>query len=119
MAPPTMTPMLQPRQPMMSSTGAAAGSTSAPSATTARPMMAPTGQSASSAMLKVGALPGGARSRVQQPRDAEALYALGEAYCAKNLKNICMSYMYMAISSAQSAGNASLVKQIKASLGTQ
>ena len=82
--------------------------------------MAPTGQSATSAMLRAGVLPGGGRRRVQQmPQDAQALYALGKAYCGKNLKDVCASYMYMALSSAQSAGNASLVKQIKASLGTQ
>ncbi|HEV2615718.1 MAG TPA: hypothetical protein VGU63_03805, partial [Candidatus Acidoferrales bacterium] len=51
--------------------------------------------------------------------DAPALYALGEAYCAKNLKNACLSYMYVALSSARNTGNAALATQIKTSLAAQ
>jgi hypothetical protein len=82
-------------------------------------MTAPTSQSARSSATRIGTLPSASRiSRVQQrPPDAQALYALGKAYCGKNLKNLCGSYMYMALSSAQSSGDTSLVKQIKASLG--
>lgn len=71
---------------------------------------------------KTGVLPRGAShiGRLQQkPLDAQALFTLGKAYCGKNLKNVCESYMYMALSSAQSSGNTALVKQIKASLGTK
>jgi hypothetical protein len=92
------------------------------SATAARPMLAPAGQQAPVVVPKVGMLQSGANriSRVQQmPQDAQALYTLGKAYCGKNLKDICASYLYMALSSAQSSGNTSLVKQIKASLGAQ
>ncbi len=116
------TPMLQPGQPMMSSTGASAASTVPPSPTAARPMMAPAAPSAPSVMPKIGVLPGSASriGRVQRkPQDAQALFMLGKAYCGKNLKDICASYMYMALSSAQRSGNMSLVKQIKASLGTK
>ncbi len=83
--------------------------------------MSPTRQPSSSVTPKVGVLPAGANriGRVPLRPDAGALFTLGKVYCGKNLKDICASYMYMALSSAQSAGNTSLVKQIKASLGTK
>lgn len=115
------TPMLQPGQPMMSSTGAADAPKTAPPVTGAKPMITATG-SVPTTSPKTGVLPRGAShiGRLQQkPLDAQALFTLGKAYCGKNLKNVCESYMYMALSSAQSSGNTALVKQIKASLGTK
>jgi hypothetical protein len=55
----------------------------------------------------------------QKPHDAQALYALGKAYCASNLKSTGVSYMYMALQLAEQAGNTPLTAQIKTSLAEQ
>lgn len=55
----------------------------------------------------------------QKPHDAQALYALGQAYCASRLRSAGVSYMYMALLLAQQAGNVPLASQIKASLAAQ
>jgi hypothetical protein len=55
----------------------------------------------------------------QKPHDPQALYALGKAYCASNLKNTGVSYMYMALLLAEQAGNVQLTAQIKTSLAEQ
>jgi len=70
-------------------------------------------------------LPGGAAlaaaiKQVQQrPHDAQALYALGKAYCTSKLKNAGVSDMYMALQLAQQAHNTALAAQIKSSLAAQ
>jgi len=61
----------------------------------------------------------GVKQLQQRPHDAQALYALGEAYCASNLRNTGVSYMYMALLLAEQAGNAPLAAQIKTSLAQQ
>ena len=55
----------------------------------------------------------------QKPHDAQSLYVLGKAYCASNLKNTGVSYMYMALLLAEQAGNVPLTGQIKTSLAEQ
>lgn len=55
----------------------------------------------------------------QRPHDAQALYALGKAYCASRLTNTGVSYMYMALLLAEQARNAPLASLIKTSLAEQ
>jgi len=55
----------------------------------------------------------------QRPHDAQALYALGKAYCASQLKNAGVSDMYMALQLAEQAGNTALATQIKSSLAAE
>lgn len=121
-------PMLQPGHPMMSSTGSAAARPLAQSATAAKLTVAPTETPASrtvSPVRSASPMPGAANvssaiKEVQQkPHDAQALFALGKAYCASRLKDTGVSYMYMALLVAEQAGNASLTSQIKNSLAEQ
>ena len=123
------TSMLQPGRPMMSSTGPAAAQPLTQSATGTRrtiaPMSVPTSRMAPSVRSSVVASAAAANlnaaiSQVQQqPRDAQALYALGKAYCASHLKDTGVSYMYMALLLAEQAHDATLVSQIKTSLAGQ
>ncbi len=53
------------------------------------------------------------------PGDAQALYSLGQAYCAKRLTSTCVSLMYMGLLQAQKAGNSQLITQISNSLAQQ
>jgi hypothetical protein len=53
------------------------------------------------------------------PGDAQALYSLGQAYCAKRLTSTCVSLMYMGLLQAQKAGNSQLITQISNSLTQQ
>ena len=121
-------PMLQPGQPMMSSTPSAAARSLAPPSAATSPAVAsgsaPTSRMISSAK-RVEVLPGAANlasaiKEVQQrPHDAQALYALGKAYCASKLKNAGVSDMYMALQLAEQAHNTALATQIKSSLAAQ
>jgi hypothetical protein len=92
-------PLLQPGRTMMSSTGAS----TAPPATTASPAN----------------LDAAIKEAQQKPHDAQALYALGKAYCANNQRNTGLRYLNMALRLAEQAGNAPLTAQIKASLAQQ
>lgn len=126
---PTMSaasPMLQPEHTMMSSTGAAA--TPPQPTTTARLAVTPAKAPTSRTVLPVrpvAPLPGAANLKAaingaqQKPHDPQALYALGQAYCASRLSDTGVSYMYMALLLAQNAGNAPLAAQIKTSLAGQ
>jgi hypothetical protein len=95
------------------------------SATAARlstaPINAPTSRMAPS--VRSAAPPPGAanveaamKQVEQKPGDAQALYALGKAYCASGVRDTGVSYMYMALLLAENADNASLAAQIKSSL---
>lgn len=121
--------MLQAANPMISSVGAPASASLAPSPTAAKPAIASTNTRmtvptfrAISNIKQAQALPNAANlnaaiKQVQQrPHDAQALYALGKAYCASSFKNAGVSDMYMALMLAEQAHNTSLVSQIKASL---
>src|SRR5690348_407751 len=120
-------PMLQASQPMMSSTpGAATPALTQPS-TAARPtaivkipMSGTLPPVRSAEVLPGGAALAAAIKEVQQrPHDAQALYALGKAYCASKLKNAGVSDMYMALQLAEQAHNTALAAQIKSSLTAQ
>ena len=119
-------PMLQPEHTMMSSTDAAAAP---PQPTTAArlavaPMKAPSSRTVLP-VRPIAPLPGAANlaaalKEVQQkPRDPQALYALGKAYCASRLRDTGVSYMYMALLLAENAGNAPLAAQIRIGLAGQ
>jgi hypothetical protein len=55
----------------------------------------------------------------QNPRDAGALYALGQAYCTARVRSICLNLLYMSYLQAQNAGNASLAAEIRSRLAQQ
>jgi hypothetical protein len=117
-------PMLQPSHGMMSSTESVAARPLAQSAPV-KLATAPMKTSSTASVRSVAPMPGAANvsaaiKEVQQkPHDAQALYALGKAYCASHLKDSGVSYMYMALLVAEQAGNASLTSQIKNSLAEQ
>lgn len=119
MTAPTTT-MLQPSQPMMSAAppvvhAATTARLTVPLMTAPSSRMTPAAGSAS--LSPVAANLAAAIKQVQQkPRDAQALYALGKAYCASRLKDTGVSYMYMALILADQSRNASLASQIKTSL---
>ncbi|HSM85986.1 MAG TPA: fibronectin type III domain-containing protein [Candidatus Limnocylindrales bacterium] len=48
-----------------------------------------------------------------RPGDAQALYSLGQSYCANRLRSPCLSLMYMGLLQAQKAGNAQLSTEIR------
>ena len=113
---------------MMSSTPSAAAPSLAPPAAEVKAMPASvnaTNVRTISAARRAEVLPGGAAlaaaiKQVQQrPHDAQALYALGKAYCTSKLKNAGVSDMYMALQLAQQAHNTALAAQIKSSLAAQ
>ncbi len=122
------TPMLRAKGPLLSSTGTAATQSAAQLATP--PPQALTSSKAPAMRIMppgrpVEEPPGAANlnaavKQVQlKPRDAQALYALGQAYCVSGLKNAGVSDMYMALLIAEQTANAPLVSQIKASLAAQ
>lgn len=76
----------------------------------------PVGRTGASGALNLETAIKAAQAR---PGDAQALYALGEAYCASRVKNTGVSYMYMALLLAEKAGNTALATQIKNSLAGQ
>ena len=53
------------------------------------------------------------------PNDAQSIYTLGQSYCKANLKDACVSTMYMGFLQSQKAGTTTLSDQIKASLAAQ
>ena len=55
----------------------------------------------------------------QKPGDSQALYALGQAYCAARLKSACVSVLYMGYLRAGNSGNAALSSAIRGSLAQQ
>lgn len=112
----------------MSSAGGAGAPPLAQRTTTARLAAAPMKTSSARTVLPVrpvAPLPGAANLAAavkgvqQKPRDPQALYALGKAYCAGRLRDTGVSYMYMALLLAENAGNAPLAAQIKTGLAGQ
>ena len=121
-------PMLTAESPTMSSAGGAGAPPLAQRTTTARLAAAPMKTSTARTVLpvrRVAPVPGAANlaaalKEVQQkPRDPQALYALGKAYCASRLRDTGVSYMYMALLLAENAGNAPLAAQIRIGLAEQ
>jgi hypothetical protein len=53
------------------------------------------------------------------PNDAQSLYTLGQSYCKENLKDACVSTMYMGFLQSQKAGTTTLSNQIKVSLAAE
>lgn len=53
------------------------------------------------------------------PNDAQSLYTLGQSYCKVNLKDACVSTMYMGFLQSQKAGTTTLSNQIKTSLAAE
>ena len=117
-------PMLQPGRPMISSTVPSSAPLLGQPVTAATPAIAPVNAPmpplrSSQVLPSPANLNAGVKQLQQRPHDAQALYALGEAYCASNLRNTGVSYMYMALLLAEQAGNAPLAAQIKTSLAQQ
>ena len=53
------------------------------------------------------------------PNDAQSLYTLGQSYCKANLKDACVSTLYIGLLQSQKAGNTALSGQIKSSLADE
>ena len=87
------------------------------------PLLAQSGAALSPISAQTAPLSGNLTASIKQaqqkPHDAQALYALGKAYCASNGKSTGVSYLYMALLLAQQTNNASLATQIKSSLAQQ
>ncbi|MEO6830211.1 MAG: hypothetical protein ABI164_10420, partial [Acidobacteriaceae bacterium] len=53
------------------------------------------------------------------PNDAQSLYELGQSYCDANLRNACVSTMYMGLLQSQKAGSMALTRQIQTRLAAE
>jgi len=63
---------------------------------------------------------GEARAEVKtHPNDAQALYRLGQAYCAQKQRDACISTMYLGFLQSQKAGSTALTNQIRRSLAAE
>jgi hypothetical protein len=98
---------------------AAARQATAPMLRPTSPMIRQAPLMRSTAAPGAGNLDAAIKDAQAKPGDAQALYALGEAYCARRVRNTGVSYMYMALLLAEKAGNAALAAQIKTSLAEQ
>jgi hypothetical protein len=78
------------------------------------------GKPRTGAIIATGAALSAAHVKVKaNPTDAKSLFALGQSYCKQNLRDVCVSTLYLGFLQSEKSGTAALTTQIKASLAAQ